>query len=152
VSHIEFIFPRRIARLSYFVRNVALTAVAAMFAPALQNGTQQMTAVFIVLFLAYWGMFIVAPRCRDTGLSPWCAFVVLVPVVNIFVGGYLTWKSSWPSTEGIDLAPSVGSKPPDASQEKSDSLRRLEALRDEGVLTEQDFLRRKARLEREGKG
>jgi hypothetical protein len=78
--------------------------------------------------------------------------VVLVPVVNIFVGGYLTWKRSWPSTEGLDLAPSVGSKPSDANQEKSDSLRRLEALRDEGALTEQDFRRRKARLEREGKG
>ncbi len=157
----ELLFPYRIARLSYFLRNVALAALGAVFAPLFggESGGASSTAGLTVaaLVLIYWGAFIVAPCCRDTGISPWLGILVLVPVVNIFIGGYLTWKQSWPSTDGIDVhSTSVGSvtasgmgRPDDV--EKSDALKRLEALRDEGVLTERDFLRRKARLGRDEK-
>ena len=96
-----------------------------------------------------------APRCRDTGLSPWLGILVLVPVVNLFIGGYLTWKQSWPSTDGIDIhctpvgpARAAGNGRFDEVEE-SDALKRLEDLRDQGALTERDFLRRKARLGRD---
>jgi hypothetical protein len=157
----ESFFPYRIARLSYFLRNVALAALGAVFAPLFdgESGGASSVAVLSVaaLVLIYWGAFIVAPRCRDTGLSPWLGILVLVPVMNIFIGGYLTWKQSWPSMEGIDVhRTSVGSSSAPGMGisdrvEKSDALKRLEALRDDGVLTERDFLRRKARLGRNEK-
>ena len=150
----HFVFPHRIARFSYFARNVVVAALAPLF------GTDGAAGIVAVLLLAlYWGAFVVAPRCRDSGMSPWSAFLLLVPVANLFLGGYLTWKRSWPATDGLDLTfatPSIaGPKENSATTSnvsiaKSDSLRRLEALRDEGVLTEQDFLRRKARLEKKG--
>ena len=158
----HFIFPHRIARLSYFVRNVALTALAAAIAPLFETGTSADTAAAIfavLLFILYWGAFVVAPRCRDSGMSPWSALLLLVPGVNVFLGGYLTWKRSWPVSDGLNLSStpaspsSLGLAPnrtDGASTAKSESLRRLEALRDEGVLTEQDLLRRKARLEKNG--
>jgi hypothetical protein len=158
----HFVFPYRIARLSYLLRNIVLAAIAAIFAPSFENdgGGGDITAgVFAVGLLAlYWGVFVVAPRCRDSGLSPWAALLLLVPGANLFLGGYLSWKPSWPLTDGLNLSSASGTPTTPGSDAaldhgqsaKSDALRRLEALRDEGVLTEQDFLRRKARLGKNG--
>jgi uncharacterized membrane protein YhaH (DUF805 family) len=157
----NLLFPSRIARLSYFLRNVVIVALAVMLAPALASpaGSPGSAAEILwgVLLAIYWLAFVVVPRCRDSGLSPWAAGLMLVPGLMIFVGGYLTWKRSWPVMfSGPHLSGVVGlQSSPGASQNgrrteetpKSDSLRKLEALRDEGVLTEHDFLRRKARLD-----
>ena len=154
----HLVFPHRIARLSYFARNVVIAALSAVI--ALLIGTDGAAALVAALLLAlYCGAFVVAPRCRDSGLSPWSAFLLLVPEVNLFLGGYLTWKRSWPTTDGLDLSLGIptsagpGNDPATVSGERTallDSLRRLEALRDEGAITEQDFVRRKARLEKKG--
>jgi hypothetical protein len=153
-----WLFPDRIARVSYLLRSsIAAIAIEAWRATAAPTGAgiNGFAALLPLLGLGlYWGIAIVAPRCRDLGYSGWWAMLVLVPGPNFLLGGLLTWKRSAPDPAGLCLAdPVVASEPPAGvsrpvpAPSKSESLRRLEALRDEGVLTEQDFLRRKARLD-----
>ncbi len=155
-----WLFPDRIARLSYFIRSsIAAVAIEAWIATAAPTGGRidDFAARLPLLGLGiYCGVAIVAPRCRDLGYSGWWAMLVLVPGPNFLLGGLLTWKRSAPDPAGLNLAAPVddSARPVDeparaspAPEQKSESLRRLEALRDEGVLTEQDFLRRKARLD-----
>ena len=150
----DLVFPNRIARLSYLVRNIIVAAVCVAAAPLFErdegDGVSAGAILCALIILFYWAAFVAAPRCRDTGISPWLGLLAFVPGVNIFIGGYLTWKRSWPATDGLSISsnrlPSSPGGDLGDSDGKSDALRRLETLRDDGVLTEQDFLRRKARL------
>jgi hypothetical protein len=151
----HFVFPHRIARVSYLVRNVAL-AVVAVFIGLDENGDVGPGGVVALLLLvAYWSMFVVAPLCRDSGMSPWFALLLFVPGVNLFLSGYLTWKSSFPTSEGLDFSPAQPAADElglavAGTETKSEALRQLEAQRDDGAITEQDFVRRKARLGQNG--
>ncbi len=155
-----WLFPDRIARVSYWLRSlgaaVAIETWLTVASPAGGAVTDDAALLPAWGFVLYWGVAIVAPRCRDLGYSGWWAMLALVPGPNFLLGGLLTWKRSAPDSTGLHLAArldgpvyasdatSTAVAPPPS---KSDALRRLEALRDEGVLTEQDFLRRKARLD-----
>jgi hypothetical protein len=147
----HFVFPYRIARVSYLARSIVLVAIAVLIGLDEKGEPTPGTIVAALLLAIYWSMFVVAPRCRDSGMRPWFALLLFVPGMNFLLGGYLTWKPSWPATDGLDLSPATpgtdGSEgTPSGSKAKSETLRQLEALRDAGELTEQDFLRRKARL------
>jgi hypothetical protein len=144
----EFLFPRRIARIPYLVRTIALAIVVALVVDHLESGKRSVgAALFIVALVAYWAVFVVAARCRDLAMSSWFAFLALVPGVDLFFCGYLAWGRSKVRAESDSGRSRIAT-----DEKKSEPLLRLEALQDEGVLTEQDFVRRKARLAREEKG
>ena len=88
----EFLFPNRIARISYLARSIVLAVAVAMLLDALDRDERPAFAVLIIFgLLAYWAGFVVAPRCRDLAMSRWFAALAFVPGVDLFFGAYLTW-------------------------------------------------------------
>ncbi|MDP3070557.1 MAG: hypothetical protein Q8N18_09725 [Opitutaceae bacterium] len=153
---VEFLFPRRIARLSYWLRSVVVLRVAELIACRIDDGGPTSDVIFIVALVAYWGLWVLRPRYRDLAMPAWSVLLVLVPGLNLFLLGYPAWgrtkvRADWLSP-GLpwnkDHPPSLAPNPSTSASlpDKSDAtLRQLEALRNEGTLTEDQFLRMKSR-------
>ena len=153
----ELLFPRRIARLSYLGRTVlvilSLGLLASLQSSDSSSEADQFTgsaAIAVLCLAAYWLCFVILPRCRDLAMSGWFILLVLVPGVGVFFCGYLTWGRTKVRGDGFDAVSPVGTVPADAEKQltksgsRSESLRKLEALRDSGVITEGQFERMKA--------
>jgi len=152
----ELLFPRRIARVSYLCRTflviLGLGVLASLQKSDSSSEADQFSGVLAVPVLslfAYWLFFIVLPRCRDLAMSGWCVLLVLVPGVGVFFGGYLAWgrtkvRAEWDSTvQATDTVDRDVPKKSASSDSRSEPLRRLEALRDSGVITQGQFERMK---------
>jgi hypothetical protein len=110
-------------------------------------------AAFLVL-VAYWIAFVVLPRCRDLHLSRWEMVLVFIPPVGLPLWARLAWGRSRPFLDSpVEQGPpgDYRSEPPQpapiaqaATPNRIDALRRLEKLRDEGTLTEEQFQRMKS--------
>ena len=97
---IEFIFPRRLHRLGYFIR-LMLSNVVTYFLYSLSTTmSPQLLWISVIALLIYVFLFIGLPRVRDLGMSGWWLLVFLIPVVNIWLGLILLFR-----------APSYGIKP-----------------------------------------
>jgi len=96
---VEFIFPKRIHRLSYLVRFLATNLlgfwlIVALSSRHLISPIPVMTVPFeenwycyvaLFAFGTYMLLFVVLPRVRDTGMSVLWVLLSLFPVVNIFL-------------------------------------------------------------------
>lgn len=105
-----------------------------------------------ILLLAYWIFFVVLPRCRDLNLTRWEKILLFIPPIGLPLWGRLTWSRSRPFLDTpLETSVTVPSEPkppplqPPAAivASKSDSLLRLEKLRADGTLTEDEFQRMK---------
>jgi hypothetical protein len=87
----EFLFPRKIGRLSYFIRALLCCAC---FYPALSEGEFALnTATLIAIGVAvYQFFFVVLPRARDCALPLWCLFGLFIPIVNAGLSLVLLFK------------------------------------------------------------
>jgi hypothetical protein len=89
----EFILPRRLHRLAYFLRLVAANGVTAFVCA---NGAT-MAPLFwwpsIILIPIYSTFFVALPRIRDVGMSTWCLTACFVPFVNVVFGIILLFRS-----------------------------------------------------------
>ncbi len=146
----ELLFPRKIARLAYLIRSVALTIVIAVLLDRIESGTNSTSDLFAMVgVVAYWTIFVAAPRCRDLAMSAWFALLVFAPGVDLFFCGYLAWGRSKVRGESRVAEISSTRVSGNGDEPSSDALRQLEALRDNGAITEQDFVRRRSRLRRQ---
>lgn len=79
----EFLFPRRIARLSYLMRSLALSLPVALLVNELESATPPFNDGPLLFSLAAlvicWTAFVVAPRCRNLAMSAWLSLLVFVP-------------------------------------------------------------------------
>ena len=90
---VEFIFPKRLHRLAYFLRLLA-TNVAGGVILAVSSPSEQLYAVLGLVALGiYQLLFVLLPRVRDTGMSGWWVALSLVPVVYILLGIILLFRA-----------------------------------------------------------
>jgi apolipoprotein N-acyltransferase len=89
---VDFVFPRRLARLSYFIRLWLITIVLYWM---LFNENPQpygSPGFFHAILLVYWIAFCIIPRAKDCGLSYWLLLLLLVPGPNLFPALVLFFK------------------------------------------------------------
>ena len=103
---IEFIFPKRIHRLSFLVRAIAtnllcfwlIVAFSSMHVispiPVVTAPSEDWHYYVAILALAIYNLlFLLLPRVRDTGMSGWWVLLSLVPVVNGFFFVFLIFRA-----------------------------------------------------------
>ena len=157
----ELLFPRRIARVSYLCRTVLIVVMLSLLVSlgdtslSASDGHIPLTVYIVALTLvAYWLVFVILQRCRDLAMSGWFTLLVLVPGIDLFFCGYLAWgktkvRADWTTsvasagTGGDDAARQEGKRTSDLDP-RSEALRKLQCLRDSGVITEGQFERMKA--------
>jgi uncharacterized membrane protein YhaH (DUF805 family) len=102
IAKMNFVFPHRIARLSYLLRTLALSAMATPMARRFDEGYTQaqgagplvILGVGVVAILIYWVAAVVVPRCRDLGMAWWISLVAFVPLLNLLFAVCLVWAKS----------------------------------------------------------
>jgi uncharacterized membrane protein YhaH (DUF805 family) len=86
---IALLFPKKIGRIAYFIRLVIFIIVIAPVSLEIAKvEDEEYVPTLSVLLsalvaLVYWFLYIVRPRCRDCGWSPWLAVVTFVPFLNL---------------------------------------------------------------------
>ena len=110
---IEFIFPRRLHRLNYFIR-VIITDVAAYFLYSCGSTINPVYLwTFILLHVVYTLFFICLPRTRDIGMNGWWLLILFVPFANIWFGVILLFRAPrWMSEKRPDDLPAPASAAP----------------------------------------
>jgi hypothetical protein len=82
-SIIEFLFPRRLHRLEFFVRDVVL-AVPLYFIYSCSTTMNPMFWWTSVVALSLYELFFIAlPRVRDIGISGWWLLLLFVPIADV---------------------------------------------------------------------
>ncbi len=95
----EFVFPKRLGRLSYLVRAIPANAVMlwAVAAAETENG---LTGDALLLCIAglivgvYAVFYVYLPRVRDAGMTAWSLILALIPYVSIAYGLVLLFRPS----------------------------------------------------------
>jgi len=83
---IEFIFPRRLHRLEFLLRVIAVDVISA-FSMFPNPGTLAgLFAGFCLVLLVYDIFFVLLPRIRDLQISNWWLLALLIPYANSLLG------------------------------------------------------------------
>lgn len=90
---VEFIFPRRLHRLAYFLRGVALDIVTGILYASSTTYNPRFWWPSVIVLIIYGLFFIVLPRIRDAGMSGWWLLVTFVPVADIVFGIILLFRA-----------------------------------------------------------
>ncbi len=91
---VEVLFPRRLHRLAYFLRSLAVDMVASFLYTVSTTMAPPYWWTSLLLLLAYAIFFILLPRLRDAGMSAWWILAaVLVPVAGIVLGVLLLFRA-----------------------------------------------------------
>lgn len=101
---IEFLFPKQLARLAYFFR-VLLWNVLVWFSFDFIEPEPLPEVIYGISILVYLVFFIILPRLRDAGMSAWWLILILVPVVDFFLGVVLLFSRTHPSRNPLFEAP-----------------------------------------------
>lgn len=101
---INLLFPQAIGRLEYFVRHVILVIIVFLVCvlTVITNNNTQMHLNDDDLIIAYGILvvsvflfeipYLVIPRLRSIGWSPWCSVLILIPGINILLALLLLFK------------------------------------------------------------
>lgn len=81
---IEFIFPQRLHRLAFFLREVLAEFAGCALGVASDNEIH-LWAIAIVL-TGYQMLFIILPRLRDIEMGGWWLLLCPIPVLNVPLG------------------------------------------------------------------
>jgi uncharacterized membrane protein YhaH (DUF805 family) len=90
---IEFIFPRRLHRLGYFVRLTLSNVLGCVIYSCSTTMSPQLFWILVVAIFIYDFLFIALPRIRDLGMSGWWLLTLFVPLVNIFLSLILLFRA-----------------------------------------------------------
>ena len=97
---LNLLFPYEIGRLGYLIRLICLLGVLLLFATSQTDGR-----IFIVVLIAAFIFkfpFMIIPRLRSIGWSPWMAVCMFIPFVNfLFLLIFLLWPP-YSSSSGSD--------------------------------------------------
>ena len=158
---VNFLFPSRIARASYWVRSVLVGVLLIPISNGLETdlagkefhpASLKWIAAFLVL-AAYSIIFVVLPRSRDLNMSRWEKVLVFIPPLGLPFWARLAWSRSRPFLDSPHAASAplpLETPPPSptptartATSANPGSLARLKKLRDDETLTEAEFQRMK---------
>ena len=90
---VQFIFPRRLHRLSYFLRLMALNVLTGFFYANSTAFQSRYWGLSILVLIIYALFFVVLPRIRDTGMSEGWLVVALIPVADVVLGLILLFRA-----------------------------------------------------------
>ncbi len=96
---VAYIFPKRLPRLSYFLRSVFFSLATWPAITRYEQGPSDLDALWLFLIIAacvYLMVFIVLPRCRDLDGGWGMALLCLVPIANLIIGWSLLFARSHP--------------------------------------------------------
>jgi uncharacterized membrane protein YhaH (DUF805 family) len=89
----ELLFPRRLHRLAFFFRSLAVSVVASI----LYAGSTTMNPLcwwsWYILGNIYSAFYILLPRMRDVGMSGWWLIPCLIPGVDALIGVILLFRA-----------------------------------------------------------
>jgi uncharacterized membrane protein YhaH (DUF805 family) len=83
---IEFIFPRRLHRLAFMLRVVAVDVISAFSIFPNPGTLEELFAGFCVVLLVYDICFVFLPRIRDLEISGWWLLALFIPYANSLLG------------------------------------------------------------------
>ncbi|WP_221033098.1 DUF805 domain-containing protein [Actomonas aquatica] len=114
------LFPRKIDRIAYLIRMLIFVFLCAPVSLEMARVEEEeyvpSLSLLLVSFIAliYWFMFIVRPRCRDCGWSPWISIVSFVPFLNLCLWIALLFPSSISARDekADPVTAANGGKPP----------------------------------------
>ena len=89
---VQFLFPNRLHRLSFFLRLAVLNTAAAILYVVCSPTHSNSWWAAIVGFELYGLFFILVPRVRDIGLNGWWVLMMYVPVANIVFSTLLLFR------------------------------------------------------------
>jgi hypothetical protein len=92
----RWIFPHRLGRLNFLVRVVPLQILAMRWMLELDDSYAKAPAWMLPSCIAAMGYiiwFVMLPRVRDCGLSPWVTILGVIPVVSSLFGLALIFKA-----------------------------------------------------------
>jgi hypothetical protein len=90
---LEFLFPRRLHRLAYFLRLVAANIAVGYFYFA---GTTTNSGYWFIAIAAIWIyaiFFVILPRMRDIEMSKWWLVVTPIPLLSDIFGIILLFRA-----------------------------------------------------------
>lgn len=91
---IKVIFPRRLHRLAYFLRSLAIDILASFVYTTSTTMHPLWWWTLVIFLFAYSLFFILLPRLSDAGMSKWWLLAgVLIPVVGIVLGILLLFRA-----------------------------------------------------------
>jgi uncharacterized membrane protein YhaH (DUF805 family) len=92
---IDFLFPKRLARLSYFFRILLCNGVMLYLYQDVLEETLSGVVALIALML-YTSIFVLVPRIRDIGMQTWWIVLAFIPYVSSFLGVVLLFRRTNP--------------------------------------------------------
>lgn len=90
---LEFIFPRRLHRLAYFLRLVGANLAVGFFYFAGSASNSGYWWLAIVALWIYAIFFVILPRMRDLEISKWWLLITPVPFVSDLFGIILLFRA-----------------------------------------------------------
>lgn len=90
---LEFIFPRRLHRLAYFLRGVALDTVTGILYTSSTTYSPRFWWPSVIILMIYGLFLIVLPRIRDAGMSRWWLLMTFIPLANVVFGIILLFRA-----------------------------------------------------------
>jgi membrane associated rhomboid family serine protease/Flp pilus assembly protein TadD len=93
---IALFFPRRLGRVSFFVRSCATSLLVWGFIGAsLSKADADVTTTIVVLLATIYSTFwVVLPRMRDLAMRPFWLIILVVPVIDVGFGLVLLFRPS----------------------------------------------------------
>lgn len=88
---VKLLFPEKLNRLPYLFRIVIFLIIARLawyLFSTLQHFVAVPTKCYLIIFFAIYLLqfpCLAIPRLRSMGWSPWCALLLLVPLVNFVI-------------------------------------------------------------------
>ena len=90
---IEFIFPRRLHRLAYFLRLAAANIVTSFLYASSTTMDARCWWASVLVLLIYTLFLILLPRIRDIGMSGWWLLAGFIPIANIVLGIIMLFRA-----------------------------------------------------------
>jgi uncharacterized membrane protein YhaH (DUF805 family) len=89
----EFLFPRRLHRLSYFFRLTAVNIANGILYGCGSGLDPRMIWSLIGASIVYCIFFIALPRMRDIGMNGWWVLLIFVPGADIIFSAILLFRA-----------------------------------------------------------
>lgn len=90
---LEFIFPRRLHRLAYFLRLVAANTAVGFFYFTSGTSNSGYWLLGIVAVWIYAIFFVILPRMRDLEISKWWLLITPIPFISDIFGIILLFRA-----------------------------------------------------------
>lgn len=94
-----------INRKSFFLTEIILVSISSLLMYMAENQAPYMTNlgrilyIAVIILLSLGMIFAAIKRCREVGISVWWSALLVVPIVFLFIVGYLTFAKARPENK-----------------------------------------------------